>query len=88
MNGFSGSILNNGQFFKNYKKDIYKQELYLIQEEVIHKRSIYDMVGLLGDMGGIQGILISLLGLLVSPIATHSFYIKASRKLFMARSSQ
>ena len=46
------------------------------------------MIGVLGDMGGIQGILISILGLLVTPIATHSFFIKASRKLFLAKTSQ
>lgn len=45
------------------------------------------MVGLLGDMGGIQGILISLLGVLVMPISAHSFTMKAARKFFMARSS-
>ena len=63
------------------------QEIYLMPELVAHKRSTYDLVGLLGDMGGIQGILISLLGLLVVPISAHSFNIKAARKLFMARTS-
>jgi len=54
---------------------------------ISHKRSTYDLVGLLGDMGGIQGILISILGILALPISAHSFNIKAARKLFMARSS-
>jgi hypothetical protein len=55
---------------------------------VFHRRATYDLVGLLGDMGGIQGILLSLLGVLVMPISAHSFNIKASKKLFMARSSE
>ena len=55
---------------------------------VSHKRATYDLVGLLGDMGGIQGILISLLGVLVVPVSAHSFNVKAARKLFMARSSK
>lgn len=38
---------------KEYKKEIYRQEFYLMQEQISHKRAIYDLVGLLGDMGGI-----------------------------------
>ena len=70
-----------------WKKELYEQHFTLISEEVTHKRTTYDLVGLLGDMGGIQGILISLLGILVVPISAHSFNVKAARKLFMARST-
>ena len=45
---------------------------------ISHKRETYDLIKLLGDMGGIQGILISLLGVLVIPVSAHSFIIKAS----------
>ena len=71
-----------------YKKEIFKQEYYIQPEKVVHKRTTYDLVGLLGDMGGIQGILISILGILCFPISEHSFNIKAARKLFMARLAQ
>ena len=71
-----------------YKSKLYVVELYLHSELVSHKRATYDILGLLGDMGGIQGILISLLGVLVVPISAHSFTVKAARKLFMARSSK
>ena len=36
-----------------YKKDIYKEEYYLYGELITHKRATYDLVGVLGDMGGI-----------------------------------
>jgi len=38
-------------------------------------------------MGGIQGILISLLGVLVVPVSALSFKVKAARKLFLAKST-
>jgi MFS-type transporter involved in bile tolerance (Atg22 family) len=55
---------------------------------ITHKRTTYDLVGLLGDMGGISGLLITLLAILVSPVSEHSFYIKAARKLFIAKSKK
>lgn len=39
-------------------------------------------------MGGISGLLISLLAILVSPVSQHSFYVKAARKLFIAKSKK
>ena len=45
------------------------------------------MNGLLGDMGGIFGLLISLMSYIFTPISRHSFNIKAARKLFIARSA-
>jgi hypothetical protein len=85
-----GAVLNREKLARDndgkYNKEIFIQEFYLQPEQIAHKRATYDLVGLLGDMGGIQGILISLLGVLVVPVSAHSFNIKAARKLFMARS--
>jgi len=61
-----------------WKKELYSIQIYLMPEMISHKRETYDLIKLLGDMGGIQGILISLLGVLVIPVSAHSFIIKAS----------
>lgn len=71
-----------------YKKDLYKQEVYLQKEMVFHKRSTYDLIGVLGDMGGISGLLASLMYFLFAPISTHSFIVKSAQKLFIARSEK
>jgi len=40
----------------------------------------------LGDVGGLMGVLQVVCGLLLLPISYHSFVIKATSKLFSARS--
>ena len=72
---------------QNYKKDIYKMEFYLQSELITHKRSTYDLIGVLSDIGGIKSLLITLLGVFAMPISAHSFNVKAARELFMARTS-
>ena len=92
--GYFYTIANQKERYENtrdihgkYKKTIYQQEVYLSQEEISHSRNIYDSIALLGNMGGIQGVLISLLCVFAAPINEHSFNIKMARKLFKAKSS-
>lgn len=40
---------------------------------------------MLGDFGGIYSLLSFLIGLVVIPVAQHSFILKAIQKLYMAR---
>jgi hypothetical protein len=50
-----------------------------------HKRKIFGWFGLLGKLGGITNIFMIFLGGIMHPISEHSFILKASNKLFMAR---
>ena len=50
-----------------------------------HKRKIFGWFGLLGKLGGITNIFMIMLGGLMLPISEHSFILKASKKLFTAR---
>ena len=50
-----------------------------------HKRKIFGWFGLLGKLGGITNIFMILLGGIMGPISEHSFILKASKKLFIAR---
>ena len=50
-----------------------------------HKRKIFGWFGLLGKLGGITNIFMILLGGIMGPISEHSFVLKASKKLFIAR---
>jgi hypothetical protein len=46
---------------------------------------VYGILDALGDYGGVEGVLLVLSALLLSPISSHSFYIKAIQKLFIAK---
>jgi|TARA_B110000285_G_C15064504_1_gene584339 hypothetical protein len=50
-----------------------------------HKRKIFGWFGLLGKLGGITNIFMIFLGGIMHPISEHSFILKASKKLFIAR---
>ena len=50
-----------------------------------HKRKIFGWFGLLGKLGGITNIFMIFLGGIMQPVSEHSFILKASKKLFIAR---
>ena len=56
-----------------------------MQESYKHLRNTYDLINLLGDMGGVASVIELLLGVFLLPISAHSFIIKAARKLFFAK---
>jgi hypothetical protein len=56
-----------------------------MQESYKHIRNTYDLINLLGDMGGVASVIELILGVILLPISAHSFVIKAARKLFLAR---
>ena len=43
------------------------------------------MLGVLGDLGGIFEITMIVFGFFLFPVSEHSFYLKASRLLYFAR---
>ena len=49
-------------------------------------REVYTSIDALGDLGGIIEIIFIVLGTIFLPIARHSFYLRASRFMFFARS--
>tara|TARA_B110000285_G_C15087460_1_gene597030 strand:- start:544 stop:765 length:222 start_codon:yes stop_codon:yes gene_type:complete len=59
--------------------------LWLKPEEIVFKRAIYGYFDLVGDIGGVMEILEVVFGLLLLPISYHSFVIKATSKLFTAK---
>ena len=59
--------------------------LFLMPEQVSHKRRIYAVLDLMGDLGGVLELILLVLGLLLLPISEHSFYIETIKTLFFAR---
>ena len=51
-----------------------------------HKREVYTVIDALGDIGGILEIIFLMFGTIFLPISRHSFYLRASRFMFFARS--
>ena len=54
---------------------------------MILERSIYGVLDLIGDIGGVLEVLVSVVGILMYPLTEYSFVLKALQKLYLARTS-
>ena len=54
---------------------------------LMHDREIYNLIALIGDLGGVMEVFIFVVGVLVYPINKHSFTIKSLKRLFIARTT-
>ena len=62
---------------------------FMIDESKIsHSREVYNLMDLIGDLGGVLEVIIFLFGFFLFPASEFSFVIKALQKLYLARTSQ
>ena len=54
---------------------------------IVQERNIYTLIDLLGDLGGVVQILFLIFNIFLSPISEHSFIMKATKRLFTARTT-
>lgn len=59
--------------------------LFMDQVTIQHGRRIYSLFDLLGDLGGVTEVIMICFGFMLYPISEHSFYLKAFKKLFIAK---
>ena len=85
-----------GSFFtlgKNINNPIHNEaipgfltiSIYLQQESVLHVREVFNMIDLIGELGGVIEVFIMLFGFFLFPVAQFSFVIKATKMMFLAR---
>jgi hypothetical protein len=87
--GFIGDIY---EFFdiKEFRQYIEKTdsgtmlsvEFVLTTDRRSVRREIYDLLDVLADLGGVQDLLISLVGILLFSMAEQSYYLKFMKNLF------
>ena len=68
------------------EKVLFSTTLYIDTQAINHKRDIYNLLDLLGDLGGVTEVIMICLGIFINPVSEHSFIIKASKTIFLARS--
>jgi hypothetical protein len=71
---------------------LYKNTLILINISlnnmgVENSREAYNLLGFVGDLGGVLEIIIAVFGILVFPFEEYSFSIKAIQKLYLAQTN-
>ena len=66
-------------------EELYVTGIFEYGEVFVHERSVYSLVDCLGDLGGLVEIIYFLTCVMLSPISYHSYILKATSKLFTAR---
>lgn len=56
--------------------------------QLVHSRTVYNFMDLVGDYGGVQEVFFLVLGALIAPYAEHSFTLEAIRKLYLVRTKE
>jgi len=51
-------------------------------------RSVYNLLDVFGDFGGVSEVFLILSALIIAPIADHLFLIKAIKKLYLANTTE
>jgi len=59
----------------------------LEDESIRHIRYIYNVLDVLGDLGGVTEVIMLLFGFFLFPISEHSFILQALRRLYKARTT-
>ena len=59
--------------------------MWLSAEEVVHKRKMFDIIALLGTLGGVTGIIRLAFGFVFLQISEASFIMQSAKRLFLAR---
>ena len=58
-----------------------------MNESVKHSRSTYDLLDLLGDLGGATEVIMIMFGFFIFPFAEYQFTMAAAKRLFLARTT-
>ena len=64
---------------------VYTQKISLHDQYILHSRSGYGMLEIIGDLGGVMEVFLFCLAIIVRPFAVFSFNMKALQKMFLAK---
>ena len=70
------------------KDTLYQSVIRLDQENINHKRTTYNLLDLLSDLGGVTEVFMMVIGFFLVPIAEHSFMINAVKGTYLAKTRQ
>ena len=85
IGSISGTSVKTPPFMSN---TVYQLGLYLYQEQITHVREIYDILGVLGNLGGISEIFLLIFGIVAFPYSQFSYYLKVIEKLYLVRTCE
>jgi hypothetical protein len=80
----------SGHFFKisslvyrpyhhmKFANELMRVSTYLFEDAIFYEREVYNLVDLIGELGGVVEILVFVYGILIFPISKQSFTLEAA----------
>jgi hypothetical protein len=90
---FEGSFYKLGKSLMEKKhpdvnpENLFSFYLYIQPESIEHRREVYNLLDVIGDLGGVVEVFLFIFGIVLYPISKMSFIFKATKMLFHARTS-
>ena len=65
--------MTKGVIDNQYKREVMSFSFYMNRDKTLVQRNVYSLLDLLSDIGGIQGLILSLFALVISLVNTERF---------------
>jgi len=70
----TGTISKDDMYSQNWDPDaVYWSNYIMYSKKIHHEKKIYGIINMIGDLGGVKEIFISLIGVFLLPISAFSF---------------
>ena len=64
---------------------VYWNNLIPEGQVIVHEHHVYNLLQMIGDLGGVKEIIVSIIGFFIMPLSTFAFQLKAFERLYFAR---
>jgi hypothetical protein len=61
-----------------FENELMRVSTYLFEDAIFYEREVYNLVDLIGELGGVVEILVFVYGILIFPISKQSFTLEAA----------
>jgi hypothetical protein len=80
-------VIDRPYAYGKFPGEILRISSYLEEEAEYYTRHVYNLLDLLGNLGGVSNVILLVIGIVLYPISEQSFELKATSELFKARTS-
>lgn len=63
-------------------------KIYLTPIQIMHGRKVYEVLSLIGDLGGVMGVLTLVLGFFIFPLSEALYIMKSTKRMFLVKTNE
>ena len=66
---------------------LFQTIVFRARNSIVHERACYSLLDIIDEIGGFTQVIFIVCAFLLSPISKHSFFLKATKKLYKAKTN-